>query len=159
MEQNQTADRLARLLDEIEGASPPTDPAPAEGLGGILGGLAANPALLSSILPALLSALPSGGGQGASAPVLPEGNTPAPAPKPSPSSDRHTALLCAVKPYLGARRQATAETVLRLCRVWDALNRAGITPSMLSGLLGGTGATATAAYETAPSPAPDEGGA
>ena len=47
--------------------------------------------------------------------------------------DRHTALLCAVKPYLSPERQSAADTVIRLCRVWDALERSGIS---LSGLLG-----------------------
>ena len=46
--------------------------------------------------------------------------------------DRHTALLCALKPYLSPSRREAAETVIRLCRVWDALERSGIS---LSGLL------------------------
>ena len=52
------------------------------------------------------------------------------------SIDRHTALLCALKPYLSPHRRDTAETVLRLCRIWDALERSGIS---LTGLLGSTG--------------------
>ena len=49
--------------------------------------------------------------------------------------DRHTALLCAVKPYLSPRRREAAETVIRLCRIWDALERSGISlPGLLSGL-------------------------
>ena len=46
--------------------------------------------------------------------------------------DRHTALLCALKPYLSPSRREAAETVIRLCRVWDALERSGIS---LTGLL------------------------
>jgi hypothetical protein len=55
------------------------------------------------------------------------------------SVDRHTALLCAIKPYLSPERQDAAETVIRLCRVWDALERSGIS---LSGLLAGGGVSA-----------------
>jgi hypothetical protein len=60
--------------------------------------------------------------------------------------DRHTALLCAVKPYLSPRRREAAETVIRLCRIWDALERSGIS---LSGLLSNLGGAAPAAQETA----------
>lgn len=158
---NGAADLLARILDEVEVESTPkpasavADPAethvkgasgngaPVTGAssgGSLLGGLAADPALLSSVLPALLSAFPQGGGKSASAETGAgtgsAGGSSPPKGRPYPL-DRHTALLCAVKPYLGERRQATAETVLRLCRLWDALSRAGLSPSMLNGLLGG----------------------
>ncbi len=157
MENNPTSDRLARILDEVEreGVSAPSpepavsrsteERAPASplssgGLGALLGGLAADPSVLSAVLPALLSAMSGAGGgqpsQGEGAPPVPTATVSA-APLPKPPPDRHTALLCAIKPYLGERRQATAETVLRLCRVWDALSRAGVTPSLLAGLLGG----------------------
>lgn len=94
-----------------------------------LGLLAQNPALLSAIptlmenLSPLLAGLKTGVG---SAPN---------ATRPH-SIDRHTALLCALKPYLSPHRRDTAETVLRLCRIWDALERSGIS---LTGLLGSTG--------------------
>ena len=94
-----------------------------------LGLLAQNPALLSAIptlmenLSPLLAGLKTGVG---SAPN---------ATRPH-SIDRHTALLCALKPYLSPHRRDTAETVLRLCRIWDALERSGIS---LTGLLGATG--------------------
>ena len=94
-----------------------------------LGLLAQNPALLSAIptlmenLSPLLAGLKTGVG---SAPN---------ATRPH-SIDRHTALLCALKPYLSPHRRDTAETVLRLCRIWDALERSGIS---LRGLLGPTG--------------------
>lgn len=94
-----------------------------------LGLLAQNPALLSAIptlmenLSPLLAGLKTGVG---SAP-----NTTRPH-----SIDRHTALLCALKPYLSPHRRDTAETVLRLCRIWDALERSGIS---LTGLPGSTG--------------------
>ena len=91
-----------------------------------MAGLLANPALLSA-LPTLLEnigplvgAFSGGGGSGHTA------------TRPH-AIDRHTALLCAVKPYLSPERQSAADTVLRLCRVWDALERSGIS---LSGLLG-----------------------
>lgn len=158
---------LDRLLDEVEGdtnaASPsmapppsvsaiptqavPADTAPASGnaipsLGSgasLLGGLLANPALLSALptlaenLSPLLGSLSRGTG---SAPTATRPHT----------VDRHTALLCAVKPYLSPRRREAAETVIRLCRIWDALERSGIS---LSGLLSNLGGAAPAAQETA----------
>lgn len=140
---------LDRLLTEAEAAPPasaPLSPSPpptgdtASGdtaSGGTdesptphpLGLLAQNPALLSAIptlmenLSPLLAGLKTGVG---SAPN---------ATRPH-SIDRHTALLCALKPYLSPHRRDTAETVLRLCRIWDALERSGIS---LTGLLGSTG--------------------
>ena len=91
------------------------------------GGLLANPALLAA-LPVLaenVGPLLAGlsGGVGAS----PKATRPH-------KTDRHTALLCAIKPYLSPQRREAAETVIRLCRVWDALERSGIS---LSGLLAG----------------------
>ncbi len=153
---------LDRLLDEAEAASPPppsvsvpsppvaaappaetssaeapsVTPAPlgASPLGGgggnPLASLLGNPAVLSA-LPALmenLSPLLSGLGQGV-------GSAPT-ATRPH-SIDRHTALLCALKPYLSPHRRDTAETVIRLCRVWDALERSGINLTGLLGTLGG----------------------
>lgn len=92
-------------------------------------------ALLSD--PAVLSALPtlmenltpllSGLGRGV-------GSSPR-AERPH-TADRHTALLCALKPYLSPQRRETAETVIRLCRVWDALERSGISLTGLLGLVG-----------------------
>ena len=143
---------LERLLDEVENTapppadSPPTSdsppiPPPATGdtptdtppsppsAGNPLGLLLQNPALLSAIptlmenLSPLLAGLKTGVG---SAPN---------ATRPH-SIDRHTALLCALKPYLSPHRRDAAETVLRLCRIWDALERSGIS---LTGLLGSTG--------------------
>ncbi len=165
MDANAASDRLTRILDEVEGlpapspagqsaaasgapdtppshaeAAPPTGASPPAGM---------DPALLTSVLPTLLSVFGGlgGGGNGGRGPgpgaeVNPSGGASPPPPSGrAPSPDRHTALICALKPYLGERRQATAETVLKLCRLWDALGRAGITPAMLSGLLGGgTGA-------------------
>ena len=144
---------LDRLLTEAEAAPPasaPLSPSPpptgdtasgdtasggtVSGGGDVstlhpLGLLAQNPALLSAIptlmenLSPLLAGLKTGVG---SAPN---------ATRPH-SIDRHTALLCALKPYLSPHRRDTAETVLRLCRIWDALERSGIS---LTGLLGSTG--------------------
>lgn len=160
---------LDRLLDEVEGdtnaanlpsAAPPppstsavptqavpADTAPASGnaipsSGGgasLLGGLLANPALLSALptlaenLSPLLGSLSRGTG---SAPTATRPHT----------VDRHTALLCAVKPYLSPRRREAAETVIRLCRIWDALERSGIS---LSGLFSGSVGGVPAAQETA----------
>jgi hypothetical protein len=136
---------LERLLDEAEATnppaaeSPPTQPLPAgESSGETPPPLAGNPLGLLLQNPALLSALPSlmenlspllsslGGGAGTS----PNATRPH-------SIDRHTALLCALKPYLSPHRRETAETVLRLCKVWDALERSGISLSSLLGSVGG----------------------
>ncbi len=166
---------LDRLLDEAEGATdaaaapaqPPTmasavpaqavpegtvhsgsatpsgNAIPSSGSGAsLLGGLLANPALLSA-LPTLAENL---------SPLLgsmSRGTGSAPSATRPHTVDRHTALLCAVKPYLSPRRQDAAETVIRLCRIWDALERSGIS---LSGLLSNLGGAAPAAQE-----APTEG--
>ena len=135
---------LERLLTEAEGGggetpsppavpsapAPPTAQAPPSGGGtSPLGSLFANPALLAALptlaenIGPLLGSLSGGTG---TAPT---------ATRPHPV-DRHTALLCAVKPYLSPQRQDAAETVIRLCRIWDALERSGIS---LSGLLSGLG--------------------
>ncbi len=119
--------RLDRIIGEVTAAEaaggmpdkPPggttPDPPPANATAGLLAGGLANPALLAA-LPTLLENL-APGGKGAAPP------------------DRHTALLCAIKPYLGPDRQAAADTVLRLVRVWDALARSGISLSSLFGSL------------------------
>ena len=143
---------LERLLDEAEGGgeapalssqAPPdegTPPRDGAGIGGgsPLGGLLSNPALLAA-LPTIMENLspllgnPPGGGDGrahAHAVTRPHG------------VDRHTALLCAIKPYLSPRRQEAAETVIRLCRVWDALEKSGISVGDLLGGLGERGRSA-----------------
>ena len=156
---------LDRLLDEAESetetasrtatpsvvpaaaeASPLPDPpatvseqtAPTGSVPSLLGGLLANPALLSALptlaenLAPLLGGLSGGKG---SAPTATRPHT----------IDRHTALLCAIKPYLSPNRQNAAETVIRLCRVWDALERSGIS---LSGLLSTVGGAIPVAQNT-----------
>ena len=149
---------LERLLDEVEGDAPldtdgpPPSPPPPEGpdqpdtpppspasagtpTDNPLGLLLQNHALLSA-LPSLLENLsPLLGSLGGSGGV---GSSPQ-ATRPH-SIDRHTALLCALKPYLSPHRRDTAETVIRLCRVWDALEKSGVS---LTGLLGSVGGGAT----------------
>lgn len=140
---------LARLLDEAEGggqtvekppgetSSVPSNSGGSEATGG--GNPLANPALLAA-LPVLAENLrPLMGGSTGSG-----GGKPREARPVAP--DRHTALLCAIKPYLSPRRREAAETVIRLCRIWDALERSGIS---LSGLLSNLGGAAPAAQETA----------
>ena len=135
---------LERILDEVETegahtASPdeppprPTVSADPPPLGGnLLGLLSQNPALLSA-LPTLLENLsPLLGGFG--------GTGSAPSATRPHTVDRHTALLCALKPYLSPHRRDTAETVIRLCRVWDALEKSGVS---LTGLLGSAGNAAS----------------
>jgi hypothetical protein len=143
---------LERLLDEVE--SPPAEDSTPDGsppppavqssravsedglLDGLRDGAGAGGSPLAALLsnPALMSALPMlienigplmGSLTGGS------GNAPTSATRPH-AVDRHTALLCAIKPYLSPQRREAAETVIRLCRVWDALERSG-----LSGLLAG----------------------
>lgn len=140
---------LERLLDEVENTAPPPadsppTPPPAAGnpptdtppppAGNPLGLLLQNPALLSA-LPSLMENLsPLLGSLGNGTGSAPNATRPH-------SIDRHTALLCALKPYLSPHRRETAETVLRLCKVWDALERSGIS---LTGLLGSVGSGTTA---------------
>ena len=135
---------LERLLDEVEtesgGTAPPPSAAPAvtpvsasisQSGGNGLGALLTNPALLTA-LPTLAENLAPLLGSLSGSLSRSAGSAPS-ATRPH-TVDRHTALLCAVKPYLSPRRQEAAETVIRLCRVWDALERSGIS---LSGLLSG----------------------
>ncbi len=140
---------------------PPTVPAtpPVSGgdVGGLLGGLLGNPSVMAA-LPTLLESLgpllgggrPTGGSasggsasdgsaSGGASSAANRGTPPAPLPvsgRAHTPPDRHTALLCAVKPYLSPERQAAADTLLRLCRVWDALARSGVTPGSLGVLFG-----------------------
>ena len=124
---------LERILDEVEADAPShpstdtrppvVEPSSAEDL--LSGG---NPLGLLLRNPALLSALPVLGGLG--------GTGAAPSVVRPHALDRHTALLCALKPYLSPHRRDTADTVIRLCRVWDALEKSGIS---LAGLLGSVG--------------------
>ena len=135
------SDLLERLLDEVENASPsaedpprsPPDPPPSvppPSGGSPLGTLLQNPALLSA-LPSLMENLsPLLGGHGDGVGRSPHATRPH-------SIDRHTALLCALKPYLSAHRRDTAETVIRLCRIWDALERSGISLTGILGTVGG----------------------
>ncbi len=111
--------------------APPTQP--------LLGGLLADPSVLAA-LPALIGELgPLLGGLtgGKSGSTSTQAGTSGSASKRPP--DRHTALLCAIKPYLSHERQASAETILRLARIWDALGRSGLSLSGLLASLSGTG--------------------
>lgn len=150
---------LERLLDEAEGGAPPpsapSPPTPASvpppppsppheggqpsspmdgGAGMPLMGLLSNPALLAALPTVMENLSPLMGN-------LSRGVGSAPTATRPHTVDRHTALLCAIKPYLSPRRQEAAETVIRLCRVWDALERSGI---HVGDLFGGLGAGAGA---------------
>lgn len=122
-----TAEEVGSTLDDTSpSAAVASGGMPPQGnpFGALLGGLAANPALLSAI-PTLmenLGPLLGGGGMGKSG-----GGKGGGSPRSTfHSADRHTALLCAVKPYLGRERQEAAEKIIRLCRAWDALQKSGM---------------------------------
>ena len=165
---------LGRLLDEVEGEAPPdatargdvfrgdavdTAPTSVENASGSMS--PASPVLppaqphASPVAPSPLAALLSHPGLLQALPVLTENLAPllgslskgigsAPHATRPHGVDRHTALLCAVKPYLSPARREAAEAVIRLCRVWDALDRAGIP---LTGLWAGAGGGASSPKE------------
>ncbi len=128
---DRTPDLTVRTSPPPAVGTPPPSGAQPQGANP-LGALLSNPAVLSA-LPVLMENLtpllgsPGGGVGGSSGATRPH------------LVDRHTALLCAIKPYLSPHRRETAETVIRLCKVWDALERSGIS---LTGLLGSMGGTA-----------------
>lgn len=105
------------------GGVPPEGATP---LGALLGGVMSNPALLTA-LPTLMENLGPllGGGAGRGGGGKGDGGR-----RPSHSTDRHTALICAVKPYLSGERQEAAEKIIRLCRAWEALQRSGVTDAL-----------------------------
>ena len=125
---------LERLLDEAEGAPSSADggsggtspspggsqnPSPSGGSftpnggqeNGEAGGLGMSAASLFQTLGALGPLLGGGGGSNKRSGGVP---------------DRHTALLCALKPYLRHERREAVDTLLQLCRVWDVLSKSGI---------------------------------
>ena len=122
---------LDRLIAEAqaEDATPSSDSATVEAVASVspdaspLGALFSNPAIMSAIptlmkeLGPVLSGFGGKGEGGGGVPTLKilQGGHP----------DRHTALLCAVKPYLGRERQEAAEQLIRLCRIWTALQGVG----------------------------------
>lgn len=153
---------LEQLLDEVEGqplrptggqevsfpgaelgdTSPsgqtmPSSASPPQGLG-------LDPALQNAVAklwPALLGSMTASAGredlsQRAGSPHGEDSARGEAAPRPM---DRHTALLCALRPYLSPRRREAAQTLLRLCGVWDAIEASGLSLKGLSGLLGGGG--------------------
>ena len=135
--QSHTPDILVeRLPPESSGGGLPS--------GGILGGLLSSPALLSA-LPQLMNGLGglSKGTVSAESTEEKDGNgggSAAVSAKQSGYShpDRHTALLCALKPYLGSERQQAAEYLISLCRVWSTLQGMGINlPALLLSGQGG----------------------
>lgn len=127
---------LDRLIREAEAQG--TDPPSAHGTEPADVGIPTDAAAASPLVgllknPAVLSALPvflSGGS-------LPGGMAAGGKKKP----DRHTALLVAIKPYLGRERQQTADQLISLCRLWDTLQGSGLT-RLLPALLGGAGGAA-----------------
>lgn len=94
----------------------------------ILSSLLSNPELLAKIPQLLSIATPMlsaflGGGQKETAASI-EGTSPSPlppTPKASPHSDTRAALLCAIKPYLCADRQAAVDYIIKLSRLGEIL--------------------------------------
>ena len=121
---------LDRLIAEAQEDTAPSSEtatvdaaAPASADAAPLGALFSNPAMLTA-LPTLMKELgpvlsslggKSDTGGGLASLKFLQGGHP----------DRHTALLCAVKPYLGRERQEAAEQLIRLCRIWAALQGVG----------------------------------
>ena len=142
-------DLLERLIREAEQGTVPVAkgevlPAPSSApspTGGVLGGLLSNPAIWSA-LPQILNGLGHlsdlrGNSSGES--TTPEsktaaaqGTTPEERRNAFSTPDRHTALLCALKPYLGHERQQVADYLISLCRMWGTLQSVGISlPALL----------------------------
>lgn len=122
-------DRLIREAEEAGSDAPPPSASSGQSeavsaAASPLAAVLANPTVLSA-LPKLLA---STRGEGASLPAHGKGGHP----------DRHTALLCAIKPYLGRERQQTADQLISLCRLWDGLQSSGVL-QMLPALMGGQG--------------------
>ena len=113
---------IRKAVEDTPSPSPTTTPRPD------VGGLLANPALLQA-LPQLMSSL---------GPLLSSGKATTSAKKSS--FDKHTALLCALKPYLGRERQQAIEQMMSVCRVMATLEGMGISLSDLwAGLTAGQG--------------------
>ena len=119
--------RLDALIDQVTAESPVDDVPPVTAsapsspdLSGLLGGLVSNPSMLSK-LPELMSTLgPLLGSLGGGLPSKGIGGVPS---RSGLHLDRHTALLCAVKPYLCARRQQMADHLIGLCKMGDVLQK------------------------------------
>lgn len=135
------ADVLSALLDEVEAA----DAAPAAPPAGVQeappAGDAARPAGAPApttdwlnALPGLLRAMGQTG----------KGRA-------HPPSDRHTALLRALKPYLSPARRSAVDSLLTLAGVWDALSGMGLRLPLPG--IPQAGAAAPAAREAAPADA------
>lgn len=102
---------------------------------GALGGLLSNPAIMS-VMPQLINSLGALSKGAASEDHSTGTETKESAPTKVAAGglhpDRHTALLCALKPYLGAERRQAAEYLINLCRIWNTLQGMGINvPALL----------------------------
>ena len=120
--------RLDALIDQVTAEAPADDVPPVAAapsspdLSGLLGGLMSNPAMLSK-LPELMGTLgPLLGGLGGLGGGKPRSGGGSPH-HGGLHLDRHTALLCAVKPYLCAERQQMAEYLIGLCKMGDVLQK------------------------------------
>ena len=119
-------DRPSDVTGPSSAADPPLSPPP------LLESLLSNPAVWTA-LPGLLENLSPllGGLRREASAAESSSEKRLSAPTASHRLDRHTALLCALKPYLSPSRRESVETVIRLCRVWDALEKSGISPLSL----------------------------
>ena len=120
-------DRPSDVTRPPSAADPPQSPPP------LLESILSNPSVWTA-LPGLLENLtPLLGGIRREGPatVGDSGGNRSSGSSASRRLDRHTALLCALKPYLSPSRRESVEMVIRLCRVWDALEKSGISPLSL----------------------------
>lgn len=119
-------DRLIHMAEEESSEPPPEQKSSPQG--DLLSGILSNPAIMQN-LPQLMGGLGkilgnASGGQ-------------------SSHIDRHTALLCAIKPYLSRDRQVAAEHMITFCRMWSTLEGMGISPSTLLSKMTAVHTTAT----------------
>ena len=124
--QNSPSDGVATASDEKR-------PRPSEdgrvggafGIGDVLGAISADPQLLSA-LPSVVTALSGavGGARGQSEPAPERPRPPLPsAPTPSPPrvTDRRSALLLALKPYMPKEKAEVIDTVVRVIEIMSMI--------------------------------------
>lgn len=130
IQESRGADYLSELIKSVMASTPPESP-PLKDAGtsqsrgndppDIISSLLSNPELLSK-LPTLMSSVKPiieilGKGQSPKASASPNTDE----KKEPPISDRRSALLCAMKPYLSHDRQVAIDYIIKLSRLGDIL--------------------------------------